>query len=182
MSFPAFLDTCTIFGAAVNDLFLELAEEGSYRPLWSSHVLGELESNLADRIGAQPASDRVNAMRDAFPDALVTEYELLIPSMTNDPKDRHVLAAAVRANAEVIVTFNLRDFGDEALAPYDITAIHPDEFLLDQLDLYPELTVKSVEHIAEGYESPPMTTLDFLEKLERGGVPKFAEAIRGALS
>lgn len=182
MSFPAFLDTCTIFGAAVNDLFLELAEEGSYRPLWSSDVLGELERHLADRIGADKATDRVSAMRDAFPDAMVDGYESLIPSMTNDPKDRHVLAAAVRANAEVIVTFNLSDFPEEALDPYDVCAIHPDEFLLDQLDLYPELTVKAVENIAEGYESPPMTTLDFLEKLERGGVPKFVVAVRLVLS
>jgi hypothetical protein len=48
-----------------------------------------------------------------------------------------VLAAAVRANVEVLVTFNLRDFPAPALEPFDIIAVHPDEFLLDQLDLYP---------------------------------------------
>lgn len=182
MSFPAFLDTCTIFGAAVDDLFLDLAEKGFYRPLWSSNILGELERNLADRVGADNAADRVNAMRDAFPDATVDGYESLIPRMTNDPKDRHVLAAAVRANAEVIVTFNLNDFSENALDPYDLSAIHPDEFLLDQLDLYPDLTVKAVESIAEGYESPPMTALAYLDKLERAGVPKFAAAVRRVLS
>jgi hypothetical protein len=76
-------------------------------------------------------------MSRSFPDALVTGYESLVDGMTNHPKDRHVLAAAVRANAEVIVTFNLRDFPEPALKPYDIAAIHPDDFLLDQLAVGP---------------------------------------------
>jgi len=74
---------------------------------------------------------------------MVTGYDSLIDGMTNDPKDRHVLAAAVRANAEVIVTFNLRDFPEPALKPYDILTVHPDDFLLDQLDLYPGLTIEA---------------------------------------
>ena len=76
-------------------------------------------------------------MTRSFPGADVTGYESMIGGMTNDPKDRHVLAAAVRADAEAIVTFNLKDFPEAALEPYGITPIHPDDFLLDQLDLYP---------------------------------------------
>ena len=116
-------------------------------------------------------------MNEAFPDALVQGCESLIPSMTNHEKDRHVLAAAVRANAEVIVTFNLNDFPDESLLAYDIKALHPDDFLLDQLDLYPEITIRGVENIAAGYESPPMSTSGYLQKLVAAGVPKFATAI-----
>jgi hypothetical protein len=71
-------------------------------------------------------------MRLAFPDAEVTGYESLIGSMANDEKDRHVLAATVRADAEILVTFNLRDFAEQALKPFDIAAVHPDEFLLNQ--------------------------------------------------
>lgn len=74
-------------------------------------------------------------MRTAFPDARVTGYESLIPAMTNHPKDRHVLAAAARADAAVIVTANLKDFPAAALEPYQIDAVHPDDFLLDQLEL-----------------------------------------------
>lgn len=137
MSFPTFLDTCALYGAAISDLLLELAEEGCYRPLWSTHVLDELERNLGLRVGSNKAHHRIEAMRTAFADALVQGYEDLIPTMTNDPKDRHVIAAAIRANAEVIVTFNLRDFPDDSVVAYDIHAIHPDDFLLDQLDLFP---------------------------------------------
>jgi hypothetical protein len=71
VSFPAFLDTCALYGAAISDLLLELAEEGSYRPLWSTHVLDELEVNLGLRVGSEKAQHRVGAMRSAFPDALV---------------------------------------------------------------------------------------------------------------
>lgn len=90
-------------------------------------------------------------MTRSFPDALVTGYESLIDGMTNHPKDRHVLAASVRANAEVIVTFNLAGFPEPALKPYDVAAIHPDEFLLDQLDLYPGVTVEVLRQQAASY-------------------------------
>ena len=74
-------------------------------------------------------------MRRAFPLAVVDGYQPLMPAMTNDPKDRHVLAAAVRGEAALIVTADLRDFPPVALDPFDIEAISPDDFLLDQLDL-----------------------------------------------
>ena len=77
-------------------------------------------------------------MNEAVRDCLVTSYEDLIASLSlPDPDDRHVLAAAMRAGAEVIVTYNLSDFPTEALARFDIEAQHPDDFLLCLLDLAP---------------------------------------------
>ncbi len=138
MAFPVLLDTCAIFGAALNDLLLTLAERGTYRPLWSADVLAELRRNLTRHgIDPEPVDRRIDAMQDAFPDAEVTGYADLVPQMTCDDKDRHVLAAAVRGGAALIVTFNLVDFPHTALSPYSITAVHPDDFLLDQLDLFP---------------------------------------------
>lgn len=86
--------------------------------------------------------------------------------MTNDPKDRHVLAAAVRASAEVIVTFNLRDFPDSAVKPYDVAAVHPDDFLLDQLDLYPRLTIEALRLEAASYRREPTTVRGVLVRLD----------------
>jgi predicted nucleic acid-binding protein len=130
--FPAFLDTCVLYPAYLCDTLLRLAEASAYRPLWSVDVLSELRRNLIDRgIPADRVDRRIAQMSRSFPDALVTGYESLIDGMTNHPKDRHVLAAAVRANAEVLVTFNLTDFPGPALKPYDVDAVHPDEFLLD---------------------------------------------------
>lgn len=117
-------------------------------------------------------------MTRSFPDALVTGYESLTGGMANHPKDRHVLAAAARANAEVVVTFNLNDFPEAALKPYDVEAIHPDEFLLDQLDLYPGVTIDVLRHQAASYRRVPNTIPDILVLLERTGVPRFAAEVR----
>ena len=103
--FPVFLDTCVLLKPYLCDTLLSVAETGIYRPLWSPGVLDELDRNLRKR-GATEAQviHRLDQMSRHFPDATVTGYEHLIGSMENDPKDRHVLAAAVRGGAEVLVT------------------------------------------------------------------------------
>jgi predicted nucleic acid-binding protein len=177
--FPAFLDTCVLYPAYLCDTLLRLAEASAYRPLWSVDVLSELRRNLIDRgIPADRVDRRIAQMSRSFPDALVTGYESLIDGMTNHPKDRHVLAAAVRANAEVLVTFNLTDFPGPALKPYDVDAVHPDEFLLDQLDLYPGVTVEVLRQQAASYRREPTTTSGILMLLERTGVPRFVAEVR----
>lgn len=172
-----------LYPAYLCDTLLRLAEAAAYRPLWSADVLAELRRNLIDRaIPPERVDRRLTHMTRSFPDALVTGYESLIDGMTNHPKDRPVLAASVRANAEVIVTFNLSDFPEPALKPYDIAAIHPDEFLLDQLDLYPGVTVDVLRHQAASYRRVPNTVPDILVLLERTGVPRFAAEVRRHLS
>lgn len=180
MSFPSFLDTCVLFPAYLADTLLWLAEEETYRPLWSVGVLDELEGVLAREAGLAPAAvdHRLAQMRQAFPDAEVAGYENLVSGMTNHPKDRHVLAAAVRGNAEVIVTFNLWDFPAEALDPYDISARHPDEFLLDQLDLYPGVTMACLRQQVARYKRGPSRVAELLGPLTAAGVPEFAAEVR----
>jgi hypothetical protein len=117
-------------------------------------------------------------MRRAFPDAEVTGYEPLIESMTCDEKDRHVLAAAIRAHAEVLVTFNTKDFPPESLSSYDVEVVDTDSFLLDQLDLYPGLVIASLHHQAAAYKRPETTVSDLLARLTAAGVPRFAAEVR----
>lgn len=151
----------------------------AYRPLWSPDVLTELRRNLVERgIPEDRVDRRISQMRQAFPDAMVSGYDSLVEGMINDPKDRHVLAAAVRANAEVLVTFNIADFPDPALKPYDVQAIHPDDFLLDQLDLYPAVTLDVLHRQAAAYRREPTTVPGLLAMLGRTGVPRFAAEVR----
>lgn len=183
MAFPAFLDACTLIPINLTDVLLRLAEAHTYRPLWSAHVLAEVERNLprcAAEMTPAKARHRVETMRSFFPDAEVTGYESLIPAMTNEQKDRHVLAAAVRADAALIVTANLRDFPATALAPYDIEAVHPENFLLDQLDLYPEQTVQCLHELVAARKRPAETLESFLTQLAKT-VPGFCSAAFRAL-
>ncbi|MGW7708554.1 PIN domain-containing protein [Streptomyces sp. NPDC054771] len=131
------LDTCVPFPNYLRDTMLCLAEAELYEPLWSTDILDELTRNVGERVGAPKAEGIVEAMAGTFPDSLVSGYEALIPAMVNDPKDRHVLAAAVRGQAHALVTLNVKDFPADASDPYEIEVMRPDDFLLDMLDLAP---------------------------------------------
>lgn len=178
-TFPALFDTNVLFGFHLNDVILGMAERGLFRPLWSEQILAELSDNLIEHgLPEANAERRINAMRRAFPDATVRGFENLIGNMTNDPKDRHVLAAGIRANCEVLVTFNLKDFAEASVADYDIEIVHPDNFLLDQLDLYPGPTVSVLRQLIADYSSPTLEMEDLLVRLADAGVPEFASAVR----
>ncbi len=116
--FASVLDACVIAPMPVADTLLRLAEHDPpfYGPLWSHHILAEVKGTLL-KFGCteEQASRRIKSMEDAFPEALIIGYETLIQAMQNDPKDRHVLAAAVRAGADCIVSDNLRHFTPEIL-------------------------------------------------------------------
>lgn len=148
-----------------------------FRLLWSEEILDEVERNLVQQLGlrAEAARKRVTAMRLSFPDALVENYEGLIEAMTNDQKDRHVLAAAVYSNAKLIVTDNVKDFPALSVTPYDIDIRTTDDFLLDQIDLHPEGTLKIVHKILDDMTKPSMTFRQYVESLyERMDLPLFA--------
>lgn len=135
--FRVFLDACVLFPQILRDVLLTAAESGLYFPLWSSNVLDEIERNLIEnrRLTPQQTTHLRDEMIRAFPDSTVLGYEPLIASMTNHEGDRHVLAAAVRGNAEVIVTENLRHFPAEACDPYEIRPSSVDDFLSDLLSV-----------------------------------------------
>lgn len=99
---------------------------------------------------------------------------------TRDADDRHVLAAAVRGNVEVLVTFNDADFPEEAVKPFDIDIVHPDDFLLDQLDLYPAVVIDCLHQQVNRYTNinGPLEVVELLRPLERTGVPRFADEVR----
>jgi predicted nucleic acid-binding protein len=126
------LDACVLVPYQLADLLLRFADVELFEPLWSDELLAEVERNVV-KLGIEPdkAARRIAQMASAFPNATVTGFEHLVSAMTNDPKDRHVAAAAVRGGAALIVTANTRDFPPEALAGYDIDVVHPDDFLQD---------------------------------------------------
>lgn len=179
MAFPVLVDACVLVSMPKTDLMLRLADAQEFRVLWSEEILDEVERNLITAIGLDPMSARrrVDAMRSHFPDAMVEDYEGLIPAMTNHEKDRHVLAAAVRANAELIVTDNKRDFPPNAVKPYEISVSTPDDFLLDQLDLSPDTVLDVTHQIVRDMKNPVMTWSAYCEGLQASGLPLFSRAL-----
>lgn len=182
-NFAAIPDACVIIPAAVRDTLLRVAEAGLYRPHWSNAILDEVERNLIQILEKRgdDAADRKIAyllaeLRAQFPEAIVIGHELLIPTLTNDEKDRHVLAAAIKAGAQVIITNNLRHFPASALAAHNVEALTPDAFLCDVFDLYPE-TIAAILHQQAADMRQPKTVDDVLRGLQRM-TPNFAKQVR----
>ncbi|CAN5510790.1 hypothetical protein BH20CHL1_BH20CHL1_07030 [soil metagenome] len=140
-AFAVILDANVLIPAAPRDTLLRAAERGLYRLHWSAEILAEIERNLVEHALTDEEGARrlIGIMRDVFPEATVTGYQKLMAGLSNDPKDRQVLAAAIRAHAQVIVTENLADFPEAALAPYDIEAQSVGQFLTHLLSLTPSV-------------------------------------------
>jgi hypothetical protein len=118
-------------------------------------------------------------MNEAVADCLVLGYEDLIDALKlPDTGDRHVLAAAIRAGAQVIVTANLRHFPPDYLAQFGIEAKSPDDFELDQIGINAATVAACVQQIADSRERPPRATEDILAELERSGLLRSAAALR----
>lgn len=177
--FPVVLDTCVLVPASLCDTLLRLAERRLYLPRWSTQTMVELERALVHKIGLTPqkAAKRTSAIAEHFRDAVVDDADALIPAMLNDPKDRHVAAAAVRIGAEVIVTLNLKDFPPSALEPFKVEARHPDRFLIELFDLRPEIVVHCLHEQAADIGRDLTMLLNTLERI----VPDFVHVVTGHL-
>lgn len=184
--FSAFLDTCVLVPMVPADLLLRLADAGLFRPLWSEIVMAELLDVLG-RVHPEYATDgrarnRVKAMNKAFPDARVSGWEQLEQGIRlPDPNDAHVLAAAIAGRADIIVTENLKDFPEAVLDLHGLEAQGLDEFLLNQLDLMPDATIRALHEQAQATRRPPLTTGELLASLRRANATKFADAAFGQL-
>jgi predicted nucleic acid-binding protein len=178
------LDTCVLLKSYLCDTLPSIAEGGTFRPLWSDHVLGELRRNLI-RARAKPEAveHRLGQMAAYFPDARVTGYEQLIGSMTNHPKDRHVLAAAVAGRADLLVTENFKDFPPESAAHLGVTVAGQDDFLLGLLELYPDAVLDALRRQSSRYRREPRSAAALLSILAGPGqgCPQFARQCRTLL-
>jgi predicted nucleic acid-binding protein len=174
MAFIVIYDACVLYPAPLRDLLIRVAGIGVVRAHWSDRILDECFRNiLANRPDLQPAAlERTRElMKKAIADNVVTGFEHLIEGLElPDPDDRHVLAAAVRAGAQAIVTMNLKDFPAAKLRPYGVEAIHPDDFLLDLLDLAPGAIASVVVEQAAGLKRPPRTLEELLGTLRDQGL------------
>ncbi|CAA7612196.1 putative toxin-antitoxin system toxin component, PIN family [Magnetospirillum sp. SS-4] len=181
--FAVVLDACVLYPAPLRDLLMQLTLADLFRARWSDQIHEEWISNLsANR--PDLTRDRLETVRNLMNahawDSLVSGHEPLINLIHGcpDPDDRHVIAAAYHCRANAIVTFNLKDFPDAALAPYGLEAIHPDDFIRSQLDLDLARVLESVRTCRERLKNPPKAIHDYLDTLEAQTLPKTVAELR----
>ncbi|MEJ0056627.1 MAG: PIN domain-containing protein [Bacteroidota bacterium] len=172
--FTAILDANVLYPAPVRDLLLHLATFDLYKPKWTQTIQEEWKRNLLNRrpdLKTGQLDKTIHEMNKAFPDASVELYKSLIPTFDlPDMDDRHVLAAAVRCHAEVIVTSNLKHFPEKYLSEFEIEAQHPDHFIANLIDLNPEKSLEAFKQQVSFLRNPPMTASQVLESLEKAGL------------
>jgi len=180
--FTAFYDANVLYPAELRNLLMHLALTGLFRATWSNGVheewIAALLRNRPDL--TRDKLERTRMLMDQHAtDALVTGYEDLIDGLNlPDPNDRHVLAAAIRGRADVIVTMNIRDFPADALAPFGIEAQHPDEFVLHLLDLAPGVAAGAARNHRESLKNPSKTIEEYLNTLEAQGLTQSVSVLR----
>lgn len=181
-TFTALYDANVLYPSLLRDLLIRLATTNLFRARWTEQIHDEWTRNLL-RNRPDLTREQLNRTRQlmnlAVPDCLVEGYEALIPTLTLPHEDdRHVLAAAIRGRADLIVTFNLQDFPSEVLQPYDLEAQHPDEFIRHVLDLNHSATLGVVRQLRLALRRPELSAEEMLDRLEHNGLAQSVAELR----
>jgi hypothetical protein len=182
----AVLDANVLYPTTLRDLLMWLAVTGTYDAHWTETIQNEWTRNLLEDqpdLTAQRLERTRRLMHLALPGALVTGYEAHMDSLDlPDTDDRHVLAAAIRCEAQVIVTTNLRDFPSAILEPFAIRALHPDAFALHLTEHDPEGVLRAIAGQRGNFRHPPLTRGEYLERLHRQGLRAFTAWLESRLA
>ncbi|MGH8834935.1 MAG: PIN domain-containing protein [Actinomycetes bacterium] len=182
MTFVVVYDACVLYGNTQRDMLIRIAQSGLVQAKWTNAILDEVQESLAANrpdIPAEKLARLRSLMNRAVSDVLVEGYEPLIETLKlPDPKDRHVLAAAIKSQAQVIVTSNLKDFPSDVLGHWNVETKSPDDFVLDQIELDDRIIWACVQQIVDSRNNPPETIEDVLNALERAGLVESVAALR----
>jgi predicted nucleic acid-binding protein len=182
MAFTVIYDANVLYPNTLRDLLIRIAQAGLVQARWTAAILDEMIGALA-RNRSDIHEDKLERLRrlmtGAVRDCLIIGYEPLIEGLKlPDPDDRHVLAAAIRAGAQAVVTSNLKDFPADELSEWDIEAKSPDDFVLDQVGIHAQTVAACVQQIADSRTRPPQGVDDVLSQLERDGLVESVAALR----
>ena len=182
VTFGAFFDANVLYPSGLRNFLMHLALTDSFRAHWSADVHEEWMRNLLKNrpdLTREKLERTRHLMDKALPNALVTGYEPLIDMIElPDRDDRHVLAAAIRCDASVIVTLNLGDFPSQALGKFSIEAQHPDEFVLTLLETFPDLVIEAARNHRASLKNPVKPADQYLAELDAQGLSRSVIALR----
>lgn len=175
-NFTAVLDACVLVRASLRDFLMHLTLTGLFRAKWTDHIHAEwmaavLKTSKNPLVTPEKLEHTRSLMDAHCLDAKIHGYEPLIPSLTlPDPEDRHVLAAAIRCDADVIVTSNLKDFPKSELEKWGIEAQSPDEFIVHLFDLSAAQVLEAAARHRKALKNPSRTASEHLEVLSAQGL------------
>lgn len=180
--FTAVLDANVLFSPPVRDLLIRLAIRDLYQPLWTQIIQGELRDAIIKRrpdIDQARLARTISLMEKAMEDSLVEDFEPLMETLTlPDPDDRHVLAAAIKGKADLILTHNLKDFPASALSAYHLEAIHPDTFIYRLIELDNTSVLATMRIQRNALKHPPKTPEEYLVTLEKQGLTRTVGVVK----
>lgn len=181
--FTCVLDTNVIYPLEIRDLLFWFAYYDLYTPKWSVHIFEEWEDVMKRKnVPSLEISKRINRANQAFPDALVTNYDKLIDGLElPDSDDRHVLAAAIKTNANVIVTNNVKDFPEEYVNSFGLAVKTADDFLTDIIDLNPEAATSAFKELVLNRTNPDLDQFEVLDILRNRGLLNTANYLHSQL-
>jgi predicted nucleic acid-binding protein len=183
--YTAILDANVLYPQLVRDTLLSLAVERLYHARWSATIHDEWTRNLL-KVRPELAARLplvVERMNASVPDCLVTNYEKLVGIIElPDADDRHVVAAAIVGHADAFVTFNTKDFPSAALQAYGIEVQHPDEFLMNQLQLQTIPALGAIKKMRARWTNPARPAQELIDAFEKRGLPMTADLLRKAIT
>ncbi|MCC5936229.1 MAG: PIN domain-containing protein [Lunatimonas sp.] len=181
--FTCVLDTNVIYPIDIRDLLFWFASYDLFTPKWSKQIFIEWENVMKRKgISEEEIKKRLDKALRAFPDALVDNYESLVNSLElPDEKDRHVLAAAIKTNANIIVTNNLKDFPPAYLASFGLTAKTADDFITDTIDLNNDLALEAFRALVLNRTNPNLDEFEILDRFRKNGLIDSANYLHALL-
>jgi predicted nucleic acid-binding protein len=181
--FTAVLDTNVVYPIIIRDILFWFAYYDLYTPKWSEHIFDEWKRVMKEKgVSEQAANIRIGKANLAFPDALVKNYQGLIDFLElPDKDDRHVLASAIKTNANVIVTNNIKDFPEAYLQSFGLNAKTADDFLTDIIDLNHEQAVAAFKEMVLNKKNPKMDEYEVLNQLRNAGLKDTANYLHALL-
>ena len=176
------LDASVLYCAPLRDLLMRVALSELFRAKWSEKIHEEwINAVLRQRpdLRREQLERTRELMNRAVLDATVKDYdhEMATVGALPDPGDVHVVAAAIKAEAEIILTFNLKHFPEDALSAHGLTAVHPDAFLGELLSLAPEPMLETLRAHRASLRNPPKSQAEYLGTLQDQRLTRFVEAI-----
>ncbi len=161
----AFLDANVLRGQLTTDVPLSLADERLFSPRWSQEVLAEVKRNRPDGVSEAKIDARFDQMNKAFPAAMTSGYERLMPEMQADEKDKHVLAAAVHSESTVLVTENTKDFDPPSKGAHAMKVERTSAFLNRLLSESPKRVTSATNKMVDRNRREPQTMSELIDKM-----------------